>query len=236
MAAWLNPFAYTQAVANWWQGAPPEPSSRSCFDGCFVMRPAVDRGWDLVEPLFKDLDSSIKIEKITDDGNCLFRAFSNYLSNNRAYGDIRTSIAEYLGGHVGTEFLQTHIALAIEDHNRRCDEQRDREALNLAAIHETDAALQAALAKLSEESASKKIVGSDAYIERAGQDRFFGGDVEVYAFAQKYEVPVGIYEKRGGVYKCSLACIPNGAEEKRPCILIYNREKSHYDICLESLK
>ena len=233
MATWLSPLL--RPVTDWLYGPTQLPSAPTNYDGCFVVR-AGPEGFTVVEPLFRDLDRGIVVERVAGDGNCLFHAFAVYLGEEQTHQSVRRAVSNYLADHAGAEFVQTHISFAIEDHNERCVSQQRNQAQNLVAIWINDSKmLTQKLAELSAEMEPKQIKGSNAYIERVSEDGFFGGDVEIYAFAQQHNVPVGVYELGRDGYTCSLSFMPNGAEDKPPCLLIYDRMCQHYNIYRGSL-
>ena len=238
MSGWLNPFAYGRAAVEWYYG-PDRPLElpKSGFEGCHVVSQDKD-GFAFLEVEFHPLDLSIEIEKVMSDGNCLFRGFTKYLCHNdtqTTHEAVRTCVAEYLQRHVGTDFVQSHAQLAMGEWNESCEERQNLEAITLAVQHESDAALKNALTELEERTKTQKISSVADYIKRVSEGKFFGGGLEIHAFAQKYATAVRVYEKKEGAYTCSLAITPTGSGEKPPCILIYSRTGPHYDIYLGPL-
>ena len=142
------------------------------------------------------VDPSFTI-KVADDGNCLYHALALGLkrvkNENVSHVALRKQAVGWMKERKSTdETLQKHLKSAIDDTQAAATAKYGQELASLETIRGLGQDVEAEMTRLEE--GHKKILQLDVdqYLEKAGENAFFGTLAEIYAISMLYEVSVKI--------------------------------------------
>ncbi len=149
-------------------------------------------------------------QNVPDDGNCLFSALTLGLEMYQPYLRDKEFLAERITGEMIRNAVADTMASMLEENpahigaylagatlgvNERKIEEMEANKKYMFAEGFIDKTGAAAIDK--EIAALKKGISPESYIANVREDRFWGGEIEIQAFAERFGMNVKVLEQKG---------------------------------------